>query len=168
MNAALANLPPRQDFLDPYQAISSWEQPRHPNIHKVRRDAKILISRLEYIQSLKVDLAVETADNEQDAERNEEESVERALEILHAMRTLYQALTAGIALRRVQRDLKRHAPDLLSQFEKAVREAVDQVAQMRAFLAFIVDEDDDAQLGIELIPDIGAPREPEPSKSPPA
>ena len=101
-------------------------------------------------------------DKEQGERIQEQESdnLRAKLEILRFVRGMLQ----GPAIRRVRRDVERHVPQLLDRLDRAVKAAVEQLAELRAVTAFLVGENDDEELGIEIVPPQEAPRSPAPSQ----
>jgi hypothetical protein len=148
----LTNLPPKEAFVEPYKRIALWDYPQHPNVQKVLRDARVLIGQLEFVAESEVGITAAVADSEQAAAERQERADERALELIQFMRDLHFQLTSGLSFHRVRRDVKRLVPHLLPHLDRATDAAIDQIVEMRAALAFFIGANDDADLGVELLP----------------
>jgi hypothetical protein len=163
MSSAAAAFPSPDEFIEPLHAITSWKAPLDRNAARVARDASILRARLDYLVGLEVEIH-NGVDAPERVASFVAEAEEQGREALHALRLLHRELTAGLALQRVLRDVRRFAPHLEDGLRQTLAAAVDQLREMRAVLALMLDEDDDAEVGIELVPVAGAPLSPEPSR----
>lgn len=168
MTALATELPSPGDFLQPLQALTGWSAPDHRNARRVQRDAMLLISHLEFVASIRVDIGVKHRSETRPESQIVAEGRDAMLEVLEAARALHTNLVSGISIRRVQRDVKQFVPQLQGRLQDAVDEARKHAAELRAVFAFMVDETDDEELGIELFPDVGEPLEPEDSSAAPA
>jgi hypothetical protein len=161
MSAQVSNVEPptRAAFVDPYVAIATWESPRasHPPLRPVLDIAQGLI---EYFQRI-ARMSLPTPQwGFIDSEEQQQVESELGLEMLQAMRDLFRALSEGEAIKRLERDINRFQPSLAPKFARVKAEAIAQLAELRAALAFQVGEGDDIELDFDLVPDAGEPLEP--------
>lgn len=159
---ATAEFPIPNDFMQPFGTLSGWVSD-HRNARRVERDVAILMSQLEFISSMHINIGVHSATPGSEPEEQQASAVEDAMDVLHAMRTLHEALVSGFMIRRIRRDVDRFAPHLKSRLNRTIDAATEQLSELRAATAFLVGEDDDLQVGIELVPEVGEPLNPEDS-----
>ena len=159
----VSQLPPNKELLEPVQLVGGWEYPKHPNISRLQRDAEKTIVTLEFLSRIECFVEPSFVDDQEQGERlqeQEDDNLRAKLEILRFAHGMLQ----GPAIRRVRRDVERHVPQLLDRLDSAVQAAVEQLAELRAVTAFLLGENDDEELGIEIIPPQEAPRSPAPSQ----
>jgi hypothetical protein len=163
--------PVPSDFWQPFAVLEAWSPPLHRNARRVERDAQVLISQLEFVAKLQHGFVVNDGgpDVPEAMKRpglTQEDLDEEMLELLRAMRALYSELTSGSRVRKVKRDVERFAPHLKARLQSSIDAAREQVAQNRAFVAFLANEHVVVDLDVELVPEAGEPMEPEDSYPP--
>lgn len=68
--------------------------------------------------------------------------------VLNCLRTLYEVVSSEDLLKAAQ----SNSPRELAAFERAQKEALANLAELRAFVAVMTGEHDDEELGIEVLP----------------
>jgi hypothetical protein len=160
-SALTSDFPVPNDFIQPFEMLTGWPSSDHRNARRVERDAKALIHQLEFIVAMHLEIEVGKPELGTQAERDE-----FMLELLQSMRTLHAELLGGIRVRRIRRDVEHYTPQLKPALQQSIDAARARLVQMRSVLAFMTGENDDAELGVELLPDAGEPLPPEDSRPP--
>jgi hypothetical protein len=90
----------------------------------------------------------------------EQQIREHFMMALDAFRSTYLMLTS-VSMKIAERTVSIHAPDLAPRFLRTKANVVERIRHLRAAIAFLLEEHDDEELGIEIVPPpspIGASR----------
>lgn len=140
----------RRDLVAPVQLVYSYEPTEHPRGQSLAHRVSALMERLHRIASQKLEPRWTPHSSEDDATT----ARETWLSLLEAARAAHEALS-GVGMRVLLRDVRKINPALASSLEDAAKSALDTLSERRAFIAVIIDADDDEELGIEVIPSMG-------------
>jgi hypothetical protein len=156
--ATASDFPVPNDFMQPIGMLACWSA-EHRSAKRVRRDAIAFMSQLDFIANLRLEITIEAAGGEHVPGSTQADRDEEMLELLQSMRAMHAEL-AGVRVRKLRRDVDHFAPDLRKILPKSIEAASKKIAEMRATLAFLTGESDDAELGIEIVPNAGEPLPP--------
>ena len=134
----------------PIATIADYPGGKHPKIADLRRRAQLAIKGLRRV----VEHGKNTDERDVDwvAGADAENVDENWRVSLQHMREMQIELETGLATRRFVRELRKLAPDLVATFDAARIAAIEALKQHRAFAAVMADENDDEELGIEVVP----------------
>ena len=159
----VSQLPPHKELLKPIQLVGGWEHPKHPKISQLQHDAERTIAALNFLSRIVCEVKPHFVDDNEDADQIQEQENDDLRAKLELLRFVHDLLR-GPAIRRVRRDVARHVPHLLDSLDSSVKEAAEQLTELRSVTAFLVGEDDDERLGFEIIAPQEEPRSPAPSQ----
>ncbi len=130
----------------PQFAMGRFELLRRMRQEEFREHAEGVVRSLRLIATTRLH-PIWTADPEDDNSRD------RWLGFIQTIRHMEESLR-GPSMRVFVRGVAQHAPDLSAELEEAVREAVETLQHMRAWLsAMMVGGYDDEELGIDILPE---------------
>jgi hypothetical protein len=164
VTAGLAEmLPPAAAFVNPYCTVALWQSPQRmsnaPGVDVTARQGS-LNSFKDAVRGIAsdwrklADMRVEKSSWKMITSKTSDHDVSTGLELLRSVRHLYEQLSEGEATRRIEQDVKRLWPEYLPQLLQVKSEAIAQLGELRALFAFLFGEDDDLQLGFELVPNV--------------
>jgi len=158
MNAAvaIAQTYAPTDFQEPAGLLVDWPSSDQRTALRVAKKAKLLLVHLQFVADMKLDGVSQVVIDDRGGQA-QEESIAALLSLLEAMRYLHRVLE-GAPGRRLLSDVEQFAPRLKGELAGVMRAAMEQLKEMRATLAFLLDERDDIELGVDLVPPFGAPR----------
>lgn len=145
-------------MLGPIATMADYQPLDHPKIGDLRRRAQLAIKGLRRVANYAKNR------DEDPGTWKTDEPAEHVIDSwrvsLRHMRATQLELETGLATHRFVRELRSHAPDLVGSFEAIRASAIDALKQHRAFAAVMAGENDDEELGIEVVPPADETAEP--------